>query len=479
MLGMLNVKLREFQRRFVREALRPEIDTAALSIPRGNGKSFLAAHLLERALTPGDKLHVEGAEYLLCAASIEQARIVFRFVRANIEGSNEYRFIDSTTRIGITHKKSNTKLRVLSSNGRTAFGIVNCPLLIADEGGSWETVGGGLLHDAIETAKGKPGSPLRAVYIGTLAPSKSGWWNDLIDGGTYGSTYVMALQGDVSKWDSWHEIRRVNPLANIDAGFRKRLLLERDAARRDSRLKARFLSYRLNVPTQDESQMLLTTDDWANMTARPVPEREGAPIVGIDIGAGRAWSAATALYRNGRVEALALAPGIPSIADQERRDRVPAGLYQRLVDSGLLSVAHGLHIQPPAQLWAQVMETWGRPAVVIADRFRMLHLRDVIPPDIRVISRVTQWSDATFDIYSLRRLAKDGPLSVEAASRSLLAASLAAALVQNDTNSNSRLIKSGTNNQGRDDVAAALLVGAGEWARRSSVRVGSPGAVII
>ena len=103
-----------------------------------------------------------------------------------------------------------------------------------------------------------------------------------------------------------------------------------------------------------------------------------------------------------RVEVLAVAPGLPSIAEQERRDRVPAGLYQRLVDSGQLSVAHGLHVQPPAQLWARVMETWGRPAVVICDRFRMLHLRDTIPPDIRVVSRVTQWSDATFDIYSLR-----------------------------------------------------------------------------
>ena len=37
------------------------------------------------------------------------------------------------------------------------------------------------------------------------------------------------------------------------------MLEERDAARADSRLKARFLSYRLNQPSADESAVLLTT----------------------------------------------------------------------------------------------------------------------------------------------------------------------------------------------------------------------------
>ena len=146
-------QLRAFQKQFVKRALAPGIDVAALSVPRGNGKSWLAAHLLTRCLTPGDDLYVAGAEYLLCAASIEQARLC-------------YRFIDSTTRISITHKSSNTRLRVLSSNGKTAMGIVGCPLLVADEPGSWETAGGTLMFDAIVTALGKPNSPMRAVFIG-------------------------------------------------------------------------------------------------------------------------------------------------------------------------------------------------------------------------------------------------------------------------------------------------------------------------
>ena len=91
--------------------------------------------------------------------------------------------------------------------------------------------------------------------------------------------------------------------------------LVNDAARRDTRLKARFLSYRLNVPTDDESAMLLTVDDWQRC-ARPVPFREGQPIVRVDLGGGGAWSAAMACWRNGRIEALAVAPRIPSLDEQ-------------------------------------------------------------------------------------------------------------------------------------------------------------------
>ena len=231
-------QLRAFQKQFVKRALAPGIDVAALSIPRGNGKSWLAAHLLQRALTPGDSLHVPGSEYLLCAASIEQARLCYRFIRAELESTGEYSFVDSITRIGIRHRASNTRLRVLSSNGKTAMGIVNCPVLVADEPGSWETNGGTLIYDAIVTALGKPNSPMKVVFIGTLAPSMSGWWHDLIADGTTSSTYVQALQGSVEKWDTWAEIRRCNPLTAISGDFRKRLRVERDAARLDSRLKA-------------------------------------------------------------------------------------------------------------------------------------------------------------------------------------------------------------------------------------------------
>ena len=144
------------------------------------------------------------------------------------------------------------------------MGIVNCPILVADEPGSWEVVGGTLMYDAIVTALGKPGSPMRAIFIGTLAPSFDGWWANLVSDGTGETTYVQALQGDKAKWDTWGEIKRCNPLTAIAPAFRKRLLVERDEARLDSRLLARFKSYRLNLPSGDESEVLLTTAGLGN-----------------------------------------------------------------------------------------------------------------------------------------------------------------------------------------------------------------------
>ena len=457
------VDLRPFQRRWLASALAPGVDTAALSLPRGNGKSWLAAHLLTRCLTPADDLHVPGSEYLLCAGSIEQARLCFRFTRADLEPTGGYRFLDSATRIGITHKASNTRLRVLSSNGRTAMGIVGCPLLVADEPGSWEVVGGELMHDAIQTAQGKPGSALRVVYIGTLAPSRAGWWHDLIRAGSTGSTHVTALQGDPDKWDRWPEIRRVNPLTAISAAFRRKLIEERDAARRDSRLRGRFLSYRLNVPTCDESQMLLAVSDWQRVEARPVPERVGRPIVGVDLGGGRAWSAAVAVWRNGRIEAVAVAPGVPEIDAQERRDRVPRGTYGALVDSGALAVAAGKRVPPVSALVERVLP-W-RPELAVCDRFRLGELQDATAGRVRVVPRVARWSSAAEDIRALRRLALDGPLAVTTECRALLRASLSAATVKTDDQGSVRLVKRGTNNTARDDVAAALVLAAGAVSR--------------
>ena len=447
----------------------PDYDTVAVSIPRGNGKSWLAARVLTRCLTPSDSLHIPGNEYLLCAASIEQARLCYQFVRADLEPTGEYKFIDSATRLGIRHPASNTRLRVLSSNGKTAMGIVNSSIAVADEPGSWEINGGQLMWDALATAQGKPNSPLKLILIGTLAPGATGaghWWWDLIHDGTRGDVWVKTLQGDVNKWDTWNEIRRVNPLANIDANFRRKLLSERDAARGDPRLRARFASYRLNIPTGDESTRLLTPEDLDRTLARPVPEREGRPVVGADMGENRAWSAATAMWQNGRIEAIAVCPGIPSIVDQERRDRVPQGTYQRLVDSGRLLVADGVRVPPASMLAEAIRGEWGLPRKTLVDRFRLYQLEDC-GAGLKLEARVTRYSEASADIRALRRFAKDGPLSVDRGSRLLLTASLAAALVENDTSGNTRMVKR-SNNVGRDDVAAALVLAAGESERMAS-----------
>ena len=221
-----------------------------------------------------------------------------------------------------------------------------------------------MLFDAIKTVKGKPGSPLRSLYLGTLAPSTDGWWHELALSKSGRGRAVLCLQGDREKWDSWREVARVNPLTKVSAEFRKQLRAELKAAVADA------------------------------------------------------------------VCALPRACGS----------------------------------NPPAAPYSAVTAEWGAPELVVCDRFRLGELQDCVN-GTAVLPRVSRWSEAAFDIRAVRRLAKDGPLSVEEQSRPLLAASLAVAMVKNDDQGNTRLVKSGTHNTARDDVAAALTLAAGVYQR--------------
>ena len=456
------IELRPFQREFLTGALAPGIDTACLSLPRGNGKSTLAAHLVGRILSPDDELFRPGTESVLLAASIEQARIVFRFAR-EVLGEGEHHYTDAANRVSITHKPTNTRLRVIGSKGKTAMGLgADTPWAIWDEPGASDVVGGQLMHDALTTALGKPESEMRLLLIGTIAPSATGWWRHMAESGSIGSTFAMLRQcDDLERWDDWGMIRRCNPLAEISQRFRDKLKQERDAARTDSQLKARFLSYRLNYPAGDETQMLVTVPDWGVALKRPVPPREGVPYCAVDLGYSRAWSAVTAVYRNGRTEARAVAPGIPGLVAQEKRDRVPRGTYQTLADSGALRVAEGLRVPPVQMVMDLLGETWGRPDSIICDRARIGELRDYRPPGVPLVERATRGKfEPAADIRAFRRAVKDGPLSVSECSRALISTSMTAAIVKNDESGCFWLVKS-SHNTARDDVIASLLLNVG------------------
>lgn len=464
-----------YQKRFFSAALDPKYRTVALSLPRGAGKTTLAGHLVAQALLPGNSLYVRGGESVLFAGSIEQTRLVYRqalkFLEAEVGDLRpHYRMVDSATRVAIKRKECATRVKAIGSNPKTSLGMVDTPLCILDEPAALHTVGGAALWDSIRTAQGKVGSPLKAILTGTLAPAEPGsWWPLLVEKGTHGSTWVGRLQGRADKWETFAETLRVNPLARAYPSMREVLREEHKAALADSRLSAAYKSFRLNLPSGDEASMLLTLDDWDRVVERPVPPRQGLPIVGVDLGGGRAWSAAVGIWRSGRVEALAVAPGVPTLESQERRDRVPIGAYRALAASGSLTIAEGLRVQPPALLHDAIQKTWGGAEVLFCDRFRLNELEDVVR-GIQIVPRVSRWSESSEDIRALRKYAKDGPLAVAPDSKDLIAASMAVAVAKSDDAGNVRLVKRGFNNECRDDVAAALVLACGALSRAPAPR---------
>ena len=112
---------------------------------------------------PGGALFRAGDENVLLSGSFDQARYVYRFAKGLL-GSAGYAYSDNKQRMEIRHKATGTRLTVKSSSrARGAFGIVGARYArVADEPGAWDTIGGELMADALDTALGKPGPSERS-----------------------------------------------------------------------------------------------------------------------------------------------------------------------------------------------------------------------------------------------------------------------------------------------------------------------------
>ena len=210
--------------------------------------------------------------------------------------------------------------------------------------------------------------------------------------------------------------------------------------------------------------MLITADAWRAVEGRTVPEREGRPVVGLDLGAERSWTGCWALWPNGRSECYAVCPGIPDLAERERQDAMPRGLYRRLHVDGVLVVDDGVRVSRPATLIAHLVAMGISPQTIYCDRFALGTLKDAVAGRWPVVPRVTRWSEAADDISGFRRLVADGPLSIAPECRALARVALSQASVHSDDQGSVRLAKH-RHGRSRDDVAVASVLACGALAR--------------
>ena len=465
-----------FQRRFVEAVCRQTSppDIAVLSVPRGNGKSWLCGQLVARALTPGDPLFEPAVENVLVSASRSQAAIVLDFTRAALGESDGYRWRAD----GVVHKETRTRVRVISSDANRALGLgANVRLIVADEPGAWGPTAGRRLWDAITTALGKRRTTV--VAVGTLAPAPTtgpaSWWPAFVAAGSSDGRHVSLLQADHEKWRDFDEVLRVNPVSAINPHLRRTLEREHAAALSSERAARPFRQYRLNIPGEPvDSQPLVTAAEWARVCARPVPACEGRPTIGVDLGGSRSWSAASAVWPSGRVESWALAPGVPSLSEQEREDQVAEGAYRELVRSGGLSVDDARAVPDIGLLLSRIWD-W-EPTVLVSDPYRAAELHQVVAGRVRIVERARGGGESTSNVQALRARLLDTAAGVTESSRDLLGAAFAQTSLVIDATGITKVTKARAK-RSRDDAAAALLLAAGELARRPAP-VALRGAVI-
>ena len=457
-----------FQSAFVSAVCRERnpLSIAALSIPRANGKSWLCGGMIARSMTPGDVLFEAGVENILVSASRVQAEIVLEFARAKLESSGEAGAY-GWRKDGVTHRESRTRVRVISSDSRRAMGLgANVRFVIADEPGAWSPTAGRRLWDAITTALGK--RRMTVVAVGTLAPAPltgpGSWWPSVVASGSGEGRHVVLLQADPERWTDFDEVLRVNPVAAINPHLRRTLEREHAAALASDRAARVFRQYRLNIPGDPvDSQPLITAAEWQLVVDRPVPACEGAPVIGVDLGGTRSWSAVCGIWPSGRIESFALAPGVPSLAEQERDDQIPEGAYAELVRSGGLAVDEGQHVPSVERLLSRVW-AW-EPGAIVCDSYRVQEVHKAVQGRVRVIERARGHGEATSNVQSLRSLLLDTASGATEASRALLGAAFEQTALSIDGSGITKVQKSRAK-RSRDDAAAALLLAAGELARR-------------
>ena len=322
------------------------------------------------------------------------------------------------------------------------------------------------LWNAITTALGK--RKMTVVAVGTLAPAPlkgpGSWWPSFIASGTGDGRLVSLLQADPDSWRDFQEVLRVNPVAAINPYLRRTLEREHKAAIQSERAARTFRQFRLNLPGDPvDSQPLVTAVEWERVTARPVPAREGRPTIGVDLGGSRSWSAAAAVWASGRIESWAIAPGVPTLAEQEREDQVAEGSYSELVRSGGLAVDAGRAVPSIERLLSPIWP-W-EPAAVVADPYRSAELQVVVAGRVRIIERARGGGESTSNVHSLRALLLDSPAGVAEESRELLGSAFEQTALTVDSAGLTKVSKARAK-RSREDAAAALLLAAGEMARR-------------
>ena len=466
-----NFQLLPWESRFLRGAFADGIDTSALSIGRGNGKSSLVAAIAAAAVV--GPLAVRRGECIAVASSFLQAKIIYRFAldylapwtRAN---PDRYRVLDSQSAAVIEDKETGAVLRCIGSDPRRAHGLAPA-LVLADEPAQWGPSGAAMFA-ALSTSLGKLAGA-RLVVLGTRPANAGHWFARLLEGGPHIYAQTHAARPDVALGDAraWE---RANPSLSHFAALRTALERESARALADASLAPQFRALRLNAGVADTSQStLIDAASWERCEADDLPPRSGPLVLGVDLGGASAMTGLAAFWpRSGRLEATAWFPAVPSLAVRGLADGVGAA-YERMAERGELRTTRGRTV-PVADVMRWALETWGRPAVVAADRFKQAEMQQSLDDaglSVPVAWRGQGFRDGSEDVRAFRRAVLDG--KVTAPPSLLIRSALAEAVTISDSSGNEKLAKQAENGRrlrARDDVAAAMILAIAEGARRAA-----------
>ena len=452
-----------WERRFLTGAFAPDVQTAALSIARGNGKTTLLA-AVAAAATAGP-LAQPRSEVVIVASSLTQAKILWDSALAFLEpviqeDRKAWSITNAPQKAVAVNKRNGVTLRAIGSDPKRAHGLAPA-LVLADEPAQWPASTSAAMLAALITSLGKiPNS--RLIALGTMPADPNHWFTRWAEGAAdYSQLHQSPKEGKPYQLKTWHI---ANPSLRYLPTLRRTLKAEAARAKKDDSAAQHFKALRLNQGTSDVlRQELVSADVWADCETSQLPPATGPAIWGIDLGSNAAMSAIACYWpQTGRLECLACFPQEPSLAQRGINDNV-GNLYERMAERGELLIA-GKRTVDISELLAIALDRFGTPAALVADRWREAELMDAaeaseIPP-ANIITRGQGYKDGGEDVRLFRRAALDGHIKTPVSL--LMRSAMAGAVCVSDPAGNSKLAKknneaSRRDNHRDDSVAAAIL----------------------
>ena len=471
-------KLLPFQKKFIRNAFKPQIQIACLSIGRGGGKSTLASCLVAYFLTDSKR-----TDTTVIASSFAQGRVVFDGVLAILEciKALKLKVIDSACAAQITNTETGSTLRCVGSDNRRSMGW-KIDFVIGDELSQWGPRGSRLAASVLTSLGKRKGA--KVFLIGTRPSDSSHFYAEILsdkDRSVYSQVHAADKSDNIQLLSTW---RKANPA--LSQGMPRMEVLRAEARRAlvSPAIAQSFRSLRLNAgtPSAMDRSELLASDQWARIEDSTAAAT-GQFTLGIDVGGSRAMTAAAAYFLDtGRLEVFGAFPSIPTIEERDLADQA-GGIYPRLVDAGEL-VTLGQRVVPLGDFISLCALRWGTPSAISCDRFRKAELLDALAtsemPRVRVSWRGTGFKDGAADCKQFQIACLED--RVKPARSLMLRYGMSEATVCVDPSGNEKLAKNsqgGRRSHHRDDVIQASIMAVSEAARIQERQRKEPVAAIL
>ena len=469
-----------WQRRFIRGSFAPDVQSAALSISRANGKSVLIAAIGAASVDVGAPLVSPMGECVIVAGSFAQALIIFRHIKAFLSPTLEahgrrFRVSDTINHAVISDRETGASVRALGNNPKSLHGL-QPKLVLLDELAQWEAHLIDPALSALSTSLGKiPDS--RMIAIGTRPAAPDHPFEKMLTGGAdYAQVHAAGETDNPFHVRTW---RKANPSLDHMPDLRAVIAREAQRARLDATLLPAFEALRLNGGVSDVLQaVLIEASTWKRIEAPDAPAIGAGYVLGLDLGQNAAMSAASAYNpQSGALDTFAVFPAQPSLAERGLKDGV-GSQYVRMHERGELVIA-GDRVSSIAGLLAECLKRWGKPSVIVCDRWREAELRQELssarfPAGAAIRTRGQGFKDGGEDVRDFRKAVLDG--HVKAPVSLLLRSAISEARVMSDPAGNQKIAKKGQGKRhnGRDDaiVAAVLAIAEGQRIRASGRTLG-------